>query len=101
MTTMTDVAGYVASTMVLATFLTKDMRLLRVLAIVSNIAFITYGFLAWLPPVLCLHLLLLPVNATRLRDLLIREGWRVPLPRLQAVTRFFAATSQAGGRVAS
>jgi CRP/FNR family transcriptional regulator, cyclic AMP receptor protein len=63
MMTLSDVAGYVASSMVLLTFLTKDMRLLRVLAIFSNVAFVTYGLLVWLPPVFCLHLLLLPVNA--------------------------------------
>lgn len=74
MTTMTDLAGYLASTMVLLTFMTKDMRLLRILAIFSNIAFITYGVLAWLPPVFCLHLLLLPVNVLRLRSLLQEEG---------------------------
>lgn len=73
MTTMTDLAGYLASTMVLLTFMTKDMRLLRVVAIVSNVAFITYGALAWLPPVLCLHLLLLPVNVIRLRSLLAEK----------------------------
>jgi hypothetical protein len=48
-TTMTDLAGYLASTMVLLTFLTKDMRLLRVLGILSNVAFIAYGVLASLP----------------------------------------------------
>lgn len=74
MTTMTDLAGYLASTMVLLTFMTKDMRLLRVLGIFSNISFITYGALAWLPPVFCLHLLLLPVNVLRLRGLLAEEG---------------------------
>src|SRR5262249_61199990 len=66
MITVLDLAGYFASTMVLLTFLTKDMRLLRILAIFSNIGFVTYGLLAWLPPVFCLHLLLLPVNALRL-----------------------------------
>lgn len=70
MTTMTDFAGYLASAMVLLTFMTKDMRLLRVLAIFSNIAFVTYGMLVWLPPVFCLHLLLLPVNVLRLREML-------------------------------
>jgi len=74
MTTMTDFAGYLASTMVLLTFMAKDVRLLRVLGIFSNIAFITYGVLAWLPPVFCLHLLLLPVNVLRLRSLLVEEG---------------------------
>ena len=74
MTTMTDLAGYVASTMTLLTFMTKDVRLLRALGIFSNIAFITYGALAWLPPVFCLHLLLLPVNAFRLCKLLAEKG---------------------------
>jgi hypothetical protein len=46
MTTMTDLAGYLASTIVLVTFMTKDMRLLRALGIFSNVAFITYGVLA-------------------------------------------------------
>jgi CRP/FNR family transcriptional regulator, cyclic AMP receptor protein len=74
MMTLSDIAGYVASTMVLLTFLTKDMRLLRVLAIFSNIAFVTYGMLVWLPPVFCLHLLLLPVNALRLREMLTTQS---------------------------
>ena len=74
MTTMTDFAGYLASTMVLLTFMAKDVRLLRVLGIFSNIAFITYGVLGLAPPVFCLHLLLLPVNVLRLRSLLVEEG---------------------------
>jgi hypothetical protein len=44
------------------------MRLLRLVAILSNLAFITYGVLVWLPPVLGLHLLLLPVNILRLKE---------------------------------
>jgi hypothetical protein len=101
MTTMTDFAGYFASTMVLLTFMTKDMRLLRVLAIVSNVAFITYGALVWLPPVLCLHLLLLPVNTLRLRDLLTEEGCSLPLPCWPVVVKLLGANPQAGSRVVS
>jgi hypothetical protein len=81
MVTLSDIAGYVASTMVLLTFLTKDMRLLRVLAIFSNIAFVTYAMLVWLPPVLCLHLVLLPVNALRLREMLPTQSSRLPAAR--------------------
>src|SRR5215467_2083768 len=33
---------------------------------VGNIAFISYGSLMWLPPILGLHLLLLPLNTVRL-----------------------------------
>jgi hypothetical protein len=63
------VIGYFASIMVLMTFATKDMRRLRLLGIMSNLAFISYGALCWLPPVLCLHLVLLPVNVVRLMEL--------------------------------
>jgi len=66
---MTGIIGYFASTMVLLTFITKDMRHLRFVGILSNVAFIGYGALAWLPPVLFLHLLLLPLNIMRLMEL--------------------------------
>ena len=64
-----DFIGYIASALVLATFCLRDMVALRCMAIASNLAFITYGGLADLGPVLLLHLLLLPVNALRLRGL--------------------------------
>jgi len=56
---MTDAVGYIASTLVLLTFMTKDMRLLRTTAILSNVAFIAYGSLGGMTPVLLLHLMLL------------------------------------------
>ena len=91
MTTMTDLAGYIASTMVLLTFMTKDMRLLRVLGILSNVAFITYAVLDSLPPVLVLHLLLLPINVFRLHSLLVEEGLPAAGPCWSAITKFFGA----------
>lgn len=66
MPTTSTIIGYVASGLVLTTFWTNDLRRLRMLAILSNIAFISYGALVWLPPVLGLHLLLLPLNTARL-----------------------------------
>lgn len=63
-------AGYLASALVLLTFCMRDMFRLRCIAILSNIAFMAYGYLAVLPPVLLLHLILLPVNAIRLSQLL-------------------------------
>ena len=65
-TTTSTVIGYIASGLVLTTFWTNDLRRLRILAILSNIGFISYGALVWLPPVLGLQLLLLPLNAVRL-----------------------------------
>ncbi len=64
--TIIEPIGYLASALVLATFCMRDMVALRCLAITSNLAFIAYGALADLGPVLLLHLLLLPVNVVRL-----------------------------------
>ena len=66
MSTTSAIVGYIASGLVLVTFWTNDLRRLRMVAILSNIAFISYGALVWLPPVLSLHLLLLPLNAVQL-----------------------------------
>ena len=49
MPTTTTLIGYIASGLVLTTFWTNDLRRLRILAILSNIAFISYGALVWLP----------------------------------------------------
>jgi len=65
-----DATGYLAAALVLAAFCMQDMVALRCMAIASNLAFIAYGVLADLGPVLVLHLLLLPVNVLRL------AGWR-------------------------
>jgi CRP/FNR family transcriptional regulator, cyclic AMP receptor protein len=62
----TEPIGYLASALVLATFCMRDMVALRWMAITSNLAFIAYGAMADLGPVLVLHLLLLPVNVLRL-----------------------------------
>jgi len=69
MENLSELSGYVASTLVLLTFVAKDMRLLRTVAIFSNLAFITYGTLEWLPPVLVLHMVLLPLNVVRLAEI--------------------------------
>ena len=66
--------GFIASGLVLATFGMKDMVNLRIVAICSNIAFIMYGFVLVLPPVLILHVMLLPLNCWRLMGLLKQRG---------------------------
>ena len=60
-----EVAGYVASSLVLATFCMKTMIPLRIAAMSSNIAFILYAFYDGLFPVLALHTILLPLNILR------------------------------------
>ena len=65
----TEIAGYVAAILVFSTFYTKTMIPLRIVAISSNVAFITYGYLGELYPVLILHITLLPLNFFRLMQM--------------------------------
>ena len=60
-----DAIGYLAASLVIATFCMRSMSGLRHVAIISNLAFITYGYLGDLMPVLLLHVVLLPVNILR------------------------------------
>jgi hypothetical protein len=57
--------GYIASGLVFLTFCMRTMVPLRVAAIGSNVAFIAYGVMAGVYPVLVLHLVLLPMNIWR------------------------------------
>jgi hypothetical protein len=66
---LTDALGYVAAGLVFATFCAQRMALLRELAIASNVAFIGYGFLDGLWPILILHSAMLPINIRRYRQL--------------------------------
>ena len=43
--------------------------MLRTAAILSNLAFITYGTIAWLPPLLFPHMVLLPLNVVRFAEI--------------------------------
>jgi hypothetical protein len=73
--TITDGMGYIAASLVLATFCAKRMVSLRVLAISSNVAFITYGPAAQLWPVVVLRPS--PPSAARI----IRDPQRGNLPK--------------------
>lgn len=96
-----EVFGYLGALMTLTTFSMKTMLHLRMVAIVSNLAFMTYGVLGHVYPVLLLHLTLLPLNAWRLRQLLqltrqIREisGGQLSMEWLKPFSR--RKTVQAG-----
>lgn len=69
-----EIAGFIASGLVLLTFAMRDMRWLRAVAICSNVAFIIYGGMNWLLPVLALHLALLPLNIVRLTEVSSRKA---------------------------
>jgi hypothetical protein len=89
MQSLPDLSGYAASTLVLLTFLAKDMRVLRTSAIFSN------GAIEWLPPVLFLHLALLPLNIVRLSGV-IRMNKIVDNPISDRPNRFNASLRAAG-----
>jgi len=90
-----EAVGYLASSLVLAAFCVRDMVPLRILAIGSNLAFISYGWLAGLRPVLLLHLILLPTNIVRLSQLLRDRRPARPGPVAVAFTE--SASGNLGG----
>jgi CRP/FNR family cyclic AMP-dependent transcriptional regulator len=61
-----ELTGYLAAGLVFVTFYMKTMIPLRVVAIASNVAFMTYAAAAGLGPVFALHAILLPLNCIRL-----------------------------------
>ena len=64
-----NLVGYAGAVLVFITFWMKTMVPLRYLGIGSNIFFIAYGYLASAYPPLVLHVLLLPLNIIRLREM--------------------------------
>jgi CRP/FNR family cyclic AMP-dependent transcriptional regulator len=93
-----EIFGYLGALLTLTTFSMKTMLHLRMVGIVSNLAFVTYGALGHVYPVLLLHLTLLPLNVWRLQQLLrltrqIRDAtvgglsmeWLKPFSRSRAV----------------
>jgi CRP/FNR family cyclic AMP-dependent transcriptional regulator len=77
-----DGIGYLASLLVLLTFCMNTMMTLRVVAICSNLAFVIYGVAANVYPVLLLHLILLPLNALHLIEMV----WLLRRAKLAAAT---------------
>jgi hypothetical protein len=74
-----EALGYVASMLVLAAFCMKEMVPLRIIALASNLFFITYGAALGLTPIWLLHVLLVPMNGCRLAQALrLRRAHRQP-----------------------
>jgi CRP/FNR family cyclic AMP-dependent transcriptional regulator len=71
---MRDYIGYLASVLVLCTFCARTMIPLRAIALASNVAFLAYGGLLHLYPVLLLHAVLMPVNVWRLAEIFRLRG---------------------------
>lgn len=63
-----EVASYVAPALVFVSFFMKEIIPLRLVAIVSNVAFVIFAIGAGLIPILILHAALLPLNIWRVVD---------------------------------
>jgi CRP/FNR family cyclic AMP-dependent transcriptional regulator len=66
----TEILGYAGALLTLGTFAMTKMIPLRIIGIGANFAFIGYGALAPIYPVLALHAILLPLNTLRLYQML-------------------------------
>src|SRR5262249_20903043 len=64
------IIGFIAAGLVIATLSMRTMIPLRIIGIVSNVAFISYGVLFQSYPTVVLHTILLPLNVYRLREML-------------------------------
>jgi hypothetical protein len=85
------------------TFYMKKMVWLRIVGILSNIAFISYGSIEGLVPIFILHSLLLPLNLFRLlqiqtRTTALRERWKDE-PSLDALLPFMTQSRLKMGEV--
>ena len=93
----TELLGYAAAGLVLATFSARSITALRGLAIASNLLFIAYAAGAHLPPVLILHALLLPINLVRLRQAIVDKRRTRATP--DRADRVRAAQHASGGPI--
>jgi CRP/FNR family transcriptional regulator, cyclic AMP receptor protein len=101
--TWIDALGYLGAMITLAAYFMKTMIPLRTLGICANITFITYGFFAKAYPSLVLGLALLPLNATRLYQMLeltkkVKEASRGDLS-MDWLKPFMAKRAVAAGEV--
>jgi len=88
-----EALGWAAALLTLLTFVSIDMRRLRLLALAANAAFIAYGTAAQLLPVMVLHLALVPVNLWRLNQAFRRS----PSPQPAKLTPARRAARQPTG----
>lgn len=65
-----EALGYLGAALTISTYSMRTMVPLRLCGIVANLVFIGYGALAAVYPTLLLHLVLLPLNVVRLRQLM-------------------------------
>lgn len=64
--TWVDLIGFMASLTVFASFSMNRIVPLRAFALLSNVLFLSYGFIDQIYPVFFLHMILLPINFMKL-----------------------------------
>jgi len=69
-----ELAAWVASLLTFTTFYMKTMLPLRIVGILSNIAFLAFALIEHIVPVILLHGTLLPLNIFRLHQILKLAG---------------------------
>jgi hypothetical protein len=75
----------------LATYLMRTMAPLRLVAIVSNVLFLSYGYVQDIYPVFFLHMILLPINTWQFLALRFGERSQPQAPR-QVLRPAYAAS---------
>jgi CRP/FNR family cyclic AMP-dependent transcriptional regulator len=66
-----QIPGYAGAVFVVVSFMMKTMIPLRIMTILSNICFILYAYLESQYPTFVLHIVLLPLNAVRIYQMLL------------------------------
>jgi CRP/FNR family transcriptional regulator, cyclic AMP receptor protein len=98
-----DLIGFIASGLVFLTFCMRTILPLRLVAIASNVFFITYGAAASLFPILFLHLTLLPMNLWRTwQQIYMRRRMRAALidtPNIEMLLPFMTSENVPDGNV--
>jgi CRP/FNR family cyclic AMP-dependent transcriptional regulator len=69
-----EAIGWLASILTIATYAMNTMMALRILAIVSSLAFLIYTIALQLWPLLVMELILLPINCYRLWEIVTLRG---------------------------
>ena len=76
-----EAVGYLGTALTVLSYGVKNLVPLRIAAILSSVAFLSYGFLTQSYPLMLMEVLLLPVNTYRLLEI-FREGRAAMHPKL-------------------
>ena len=67
----TNIIGYLGAALTIGAYSMRSMRSLRIVAVCSNVFFLIYALVAWVPPVFLMQAVLLPLNMGRLWEIIV------------------------------